>query len=60
MFVEKDSSEALTKATDRCSIRVADQDKQWLKEMRSLYRSRPCVDGDDLLHFEVRISNSPK
>ena len=40
--------------------RSSGQPKQWIKELRSLDRFRPCVDSDGLLRIEGRLSKSPE
>ena len=55
-----DSSEALTKAINRCSARVYGQDKQGLQELRSLNRFRLCVDNESLMRVKGRLSYSLK
>ena len=57
-LLKSGSPEELSKAIDRCSARVPNQNKHWIKELRCLNRFRPCLDSESLLRVEGRLSNS--
>ena len=59
-LLQSGSPEELSEAVDRCSKRISDQDRHWIKELRGLNRFRPCLDVEGLLRVEGRLSNSPE
>ena len=59
-LLKSDSPEDLTDAIERCIRRSSGQPKQWIRELHSLDRFRPCVDSDGLLRIEGRLNKSPE
>ena len=59
-LLKSNSLKDLTDAIERCARRSSGQLKQWIRELRSLNRFRPCIDGDSLLQVKGHWSKLPK
>ena len=53
------SADALDKVIKQCSVIASPTQKDCLKELRLLKKYRPCVDEEERLRIEGRLSKSP-
>ena len=53
------SADALDEVIKQCNVIASPTQKNRLKELRSLKKYRPCVDEEERLRIEERLSKSP-